>query len=98
MRLRNHAQILGINLNGHYFRDTPGVLDGYDSVFCPESPHKQWQLTVGCHVDGGRIDPPHVRQGFTAMAHPYNKFDFFLTLLFALSEKQTGGEISRLPS
>ncbi len=53
-------------------------MNGSDSVFGGESSHKQSQLTVGCHPDGGPVHPLHVLGGTsTATIHFYDKFGFF---------------------
>src|SRR5947209_16318535 len=51
---------LGTNLYGLQLWDAARVLEGLDSIFGGESPHQQYQLTVGCHLDWGWIDSLNV--------------------------------------
>jgi len=67
-------QNAGPYLDRNQFRRAAGVLHGLDSVFGRESSHKQCQLTVGCHHDGGPIKPLDVlRSANTATVHFYDE-------------------------
>ena len=70
---------LGINSHGNQLRAAPGILNGFDGVFCRESPHNQRQFTVACGLDGGQINPLHVFRDMSpaATVHFHNKFYVF---------------------
>jgi hypothetical protein len=67
-------------------------LDGLGGVFGREPSHHQCQLSVGCHPDGGTVNPLHVCSGTSAaMAHFYNKFGGFHDESYSLVVRKTGG-------
>jgi hypothetical protein len=66
----------GTDLYGLQFRDAPGGMQGFASVFRHESAHHQRQLSVGCHVDWSRFNSLHVLgSAGTATVHFHDEFD-----------------------
>ena len=51
---------LGADLNGYQLRAAPRSFDRFDSILGGKSSHDQRQLTVGCHLNGGSINPLHI--------------------------------------
>jgi hypothetical protein len=74
--------MLGTNLYGLQLRDAPGILEGFDGIFGRESAHNQCQLTVGCHMDGSRINSLNIFRGpSTTSIHFHKKCDVFHNLM-----------------
>ena len=66
---------LGAYLNGHQLRAASESLDRFGCIFCRQSSHQQRELTVGCHLNRGSIDPLHILsfEG-TSTIHFHKKF------------------------
>ena len=70
-------------------------MNGFDSAFGRKFPHNQRQLTAGCRLDGGPINPLHVfRWPGTTAVNFHDKF----RLLQVTKKREMGGVINRLPS
>jgi hypothetical protein len=77
---------LGADLNGYQLRAAPRSFDRFDGILGGESPHDKRQLTVGCHLNRGTINPLHLFGGLTtATIHFHNKFEIFHSLSPLLS-------------
>jgi hypothetical protein len=80
--------MLGANADGDQLRAAPGILDGFDSVFSREFPHKQCQLRVGCGLDRSPINPLNVFRGTsTATVHFHNKLGVLHGFPFGMTKK-----------
>ena len=92
---------LGADLNGYQLRAAPGSFDRFDSILGGKSSHDQRQLTVGCHLNRGSINPLHIlRFEDSSAVHFHYKLcifhSWFATFIEARSVVRSSGAHRRI--
>lgn len=88
------ARILGTHPHRLQLRITPGGLERFHSVFGCESAHNQCHPTVGCHVDGCRVNSLHVFRGAsTSLIDSHNKFDVLHSVISLVEKLSLNGVV-----
>ena len=80
----DHEVVLPGNLDGHEFRDAPGISQRVDDVLGGQLAHEQCQIAYEGGLDGASIDPLHIFSGASTTNHFHHKFCILHSLLCCL--------------